>query len=108
MNTHVPVRLPVCHMHANVYLETRIHIYKRMYVLHSYRQTYIRKRMHTYVRMYGLMDRQTDAPVPACQMINCYANWRKYKSTENKKILLLYDSQEHCVFLSKQTVQTQM
>ena len=60
MNTHVPVRLPVCHMHANVYLETRIHIYKRTYVLHSYRQTYIRKRMHTYVRTDVRTDGQTD------------------------------------------------
>ena len=71
MITHVPVRLPVCHMHANVYLETRIQTHV---CLHSYRQTYIRKRMHTYVRMYGLMDRQTDAPVPACPMTNFYAN----------------------------------
>ena len=60
--------------------------------------------MHTYVRTYGLMDRQTDAPVPACSLTNCYANGKKYKSTEKKKHLLLYDSQEHCVFfLSKQT-----
>ena len=65
--------------------------------LPEYRKTYIRKSMHTCIRTYGLMDRQTDAPVPACSLTNCYANWRKYKSTENKKILLLYDSQERCV-----------
>ena len=65
MNTNVPVRLPVCHMHANVYLEAKIHIYKRTYVCtHTDRRTYA----------YGLMDRQTDAPVPACPVTNCYAN----------------------------------
>ena len=75
MNTHVPVRLPVCHMHANVYLETIIHIYKRTYVCtHTDRRTYASACIHTYVRTYGLMDRQTDAPVPACSMTNCYAN----------------------------------
>ena len=42
--------------------------------LPEYRQTYIRKRMQTYVRTYGLMDRQTDAPVPACSLTNCNAN----------------------------------
>ena len=49
MNTHVPVRLPVCHMHANVYLETRIHIYKRTYVCtHTDRRTYASACIHTY------------------------------------------------------------
>ena len=75
MNTHVPVRLPVCHMHANVYLETRIYIYKCTYVCPNIDIcTYASACIHTYVRTDWWTDRQTDAPVPACSLTKCYAN----------------------------------
>ena len=59
MNTHVPVRLPVCHMHANVYFETRIYIYKCTYVCPNIdRRTYASACIHTYVRTDWWADRQ--------------------------------------------------
>ena len=68
MNTHVPVRLPVCHMHANVYLETRIYIYKCTYVCPNIdRRTYASACIHTYVRT---ADGQTDRCTGASMFID--------------------------------------
>ena len=56
MNTHVPVRLPVCHMHANVYLETRIHIYiyiNRVIVLEWARRTKYQRDVFTKNHVFG-------------------------------------------------------
>ena len=66
MNTHVPVRLPVCH----IYLETRIHIYKRTYVCtQTDRRTYASACIHTYVRTDGQTDRCTGASMFIDQLL---------------------------------------
>ena len=59
--------------------------------VHTQAQAYIR----TYVRNDGQTDRCTGANMSNDQLL---CELKKYQSTENKKILLLYDSQEHCVF----------
>ena len=58
MNTHVPVRLPACHMHANVYLKQEfIYTNARIFALI---QTDVHAQAHAYIRTYVRTDGQTD------------------------------------------------
>ena len=52
MNTHVPVRFPVCHMHANV-IYTNARMFARI-------QTDVHTQAHAYIRTYVRADGQTD------------------------------------------------